>query len=65
VREKTYILNLITRLRQYKYFIDNYVINEILPREVDQHKELIKYNNGLGKCIDKLEILRDMPVDGD
>ena len=60
--EKMYILNCIRRLKLYKYYMENYVINKILPEEKIIHKELLKYFNKYGKCIDKLNVLEDIPV---
>jgi len=63
IEEKMYILNFIHRLKLYKYYMENYVINKILPEEKIIHKELLKYFNKYGKCIDKLNILEDIPVE--
>ena len=61
--EKEYILNLIQRLSQYKYYIENYVINKILPERKDIHKELIKCINKFGKSINNLRIIEDIPCE--
>ena len=63
VEEKMYILNFIRRLKLYKYYIENYVIDKILPEEKIIHKELLKYFNKYGKCIDKLNILEIIPIE--
>ena len=61
--EKEYILNLIQRLRQYKYYIENYVINKILPERKDIHKELINCINKFGKSIDNLRIIEEIATE--
>jgi hypothetical protein len=63
VKEKMYILNYIRRLKLYKYYIENYVINKILPEEKIIHKELLKHFNKYGKRIDKLNILENIPIE--
>ena len=60
--EKKYILNFIDRLKLYKYYIETYVINKILPEEKSIHIELSKYFNKYGKCIEKLKVLENIPV---
>ena len=61
--EKIYILNLILRLKQLKYYLEHYVINKILLEEKNMHKDLIKSVNKFGKSNDKLKILEDIPVE--
>lgn len=63
IEEKMYILNFIHRLKLYKYYMENYAINKILPEEKIIHKELLKYFKKYGKCIDKLNILENIPIE--
>jgi hypothetical protein len=61
--DKIYILSLVNRLKHYKYYIENYVINKICRDKKDVHKELKKHLIKFSKCIDKLEMFVTIPTE--